>query len=70
MVRPLILTRRAPAPAPADGKHRRPLPEHRFDPDLGLNVVADGTPLIHAADPVAMANYTGTQEAGRWKKDD
>jgi hypothetical protein len=69
MVRPLILTRRAPAPDPA-GASRPALPEHHFDDALGLNVTADGTPLIHAGGGAAIGEYTGTQEAGRWKKDD
>ncbi|MEU0935010.1 MULTISPECIES: hypothetical protein [unclassified Embleya] len=69
MVRPLILTRRAPSPDPARAAHS-PLPEHHFDAALGLNVTADGTPLIHADGHDAIGEYTGTQEAGRWKKDD
>ncbi|MFF7245782.1 hypothetical protein ACFZBU_17950 [Embleya sp. NPDC008237] len=69
MVRPLILTRRAPSPDPARAS-RPALPEHHFDAVLGLNVTADGVPLVHAGKQAALAEYTGTQEAGRWKKDD
>lgn len=66
MVTPLILTRRAPAPAHGP----RALPAHRYDARTQVNVVADGTALVHAADPAALVDYTGTQEAGGWKTDD
>ncbi|WP_439678246.1 hypothetical protein [Embleya sp. MST-111070] len=66
MTRPLILDRALTAPTGAV----RPLPEHHFDPDLAVNVTADGVLLIHAADPALVADYTGTQEPKGIKTDD
>ncbi|MYS78659.1 hypothetical protein [Embleya scabrispora] len=66
MAKPLLLTRRAPAPTQGP----RALPPYRYNPHAQVNVVADGTALVHVADPAALADYTGTQEAGGWKTDD
>ncbi|MFE5325447.1 hypothetical protein ACFRCG_03360 [Embleya sp. NPDC056575] len=66
MTRPLILDRALTAPADAV----RPLPEHHFDPDLAVNVTADGVLLIHAVDPSLVADYAGAQEPKGIKTDD
>jgi len=68
MTRPLILDRTLTTPAPSPTS--RTLPEHHFDPAVAANVTADGTLLIHAADPASVADYTGTQEQGGIKTDD
>ncbi|WP_406292785.1 hypothetical protein OG948_00315 [Embleya sp. NBC_00888] len=68
MATPLLLTRRLAAPAPTT----RPLslPEHRYDPPAGANVVADGRLLVEAADPAVVANYTSTQDQGGVRRKD
>lgn len=66
MVVPLLLTRRALAPA---GRPPR-LPDHHYDPDVCANVVANGTLLVHATDANLIAGYTSTQEPSGLKADD
>jgi hypothetical protein len=66
MTQPLILDRRAKPPA----RIVRPLPEHRYDPDVGANVTLGGTLLVRAADPRLVADYTGTQDQSGIHKDD
>ncbi|GCD93105.1 hypothetical protein [Embleya hyalina] len=66
MAVPLLLTRRLTTPI---GRPRR-LPDHHYDPALCANVVADGTLLVHAADPNLVADYTSTQEPSGLKTDD
>ncbi|GCE02187.1 hypothetical protein [Embleya hyalina] len=68
MATPLLLTRRLPIPAPTG--RSLPLPEHRYDPLVGANVVADGRLLVEAADPATVANYTSTQDQGGVRRKD
>ncbi|MYW04787.1 hypothetical protein [Streptomyces sp. SID3343] len=63
---PLILGRRAADPTEGP----RPLPEHRYDPAVGANVVPDGRLLVHAAAPDLVADYTQTQDQSGWHTDD
>ncbi|WP_331738171.1 hypothetical protein [Embleya sp. NBC_00896] len=67
MSRPLILDRTFTTPTTAGP---RPLPEHHYDPATCVNVTADGVPLVHAADPALVADYTQTQDQSGLHTDD
>ncbi|WP_191864085.1 hypothetical protein [Embleya scabrispora] len=56
--------------APVSGDRVTPLPEYRYDPFVGANVVADGRVLVEAVDPVIVANYTSTQDQGGVRRKD